>query len=113
MFFYSYCLLYGWNTWSGELSSKEDISRTTHLQDEVGILIIMWLCEGKGVTCNSEVKRPSPLRPSVEGVSYPVANEAVGWMVDSTACTTEGVKSWAVDMVYGNRVRRLEEELVY
>ena len=62
---------------------------------------------------NSLKRETRNLRPSVEGVSYPVANEAVGWMVDSTACTTEGVKSWLVDVVYGNRVRRLEEELVY
>ena len=53
--FYSYFLLCGRNKWSTGLSHTEDVSHTTQLQDEVGILRNVWLCAGEDVTSYNEV----------------------------------------------------------
>ena len=53
--FYSGSLLYGRNTWSRVLSRTKEVSHTTQLQAQAGILRNVWLFEGEVVTSNSEV----------------------------------------------------------
>ena len=40
---------------SGGLSRTKEVSRTTQLQAEAGILVNVWLCEGEDITSTSEV----------------------------------------------------------
>ena len=49
---YSNALLCGRNTWSGGLSHMKEVSHTTQLQAEAGILRNVWLCEGNNVSIN-------------------------------------------------------------
>ena len=63
MFFYPNGLLCRWNSRSRGLCGTEEVSCTTQLQVEVGIVLIVWICEGKDITSNCEVKQPDPLQP--------------------------------------------------
>ena len=74
MVFHSYGIICGQNSCSLFLSRTEEVSRTTQIQPEAGILWIVWLFEGVDVTSNSEFQQPTPRRPSVQGGAHPAAN---------------------------------------
>ena len=57
----------------------------------------MWICEDEGVTSESEVGQPTPLRPLGKRGAHPASTRAVGWGVDGTARAIEGVKIWLAD----------------
>ena len=46
----------------------------------------MWLCAGKYVTTNSEIKKPAPLSSLVQGGANPPVNGAGVWSGDGTDC---------------------------